>query len=118
MINVQDQQISQLNEKNDLLAEENQKLKVRIEEQRNDYEDQLEFYEKLKNQKNDLYQINKRIELAQEMENRTKEIKQNNEKLKILNGDLIHQLSLKNEEINLLKKKIDEKNKQSMIKES
>ena len=52
------------------------------------------------------------------MEKRTKEIKQNNEKLKILNGDLIHQLSLKNEEINMLKKKIDEKNKSSMIKES
>jgi hypothetical protein len=33
----------------DLLAKENQKLEVRIEAQKNDYEDQLEFYEKLKN---------------------------------------------------------------------
>jgi hypothetical protein len=45
------------------------------------------------------------------MEERTTEIKKNNEKLKILNEDLLHQLSLKNTEVNLFKKKIDEKNK-------
>ena len=49
IIEVKRQDISKLNEKMDLLAKENQKLKVRIEAQKNDYEDQLEFYEKLKN---------------------------------------------------------------------
>jgi hypothetical protein len=52
------------------------------------------------------------------MEERTAEIKKDNEKLKILNGDLLHQLSLKNGEVNLFKKKIEEKNKYSIMSEN
>jgi hypothetical protein len=80
-----------------------------MEKQKREFDDQLQFYESVKCNRNEEYWHEKREMLEQEMDRRTADIQHDNQKLKSKNADLLIDLRSNAEELNKVTKKWQDK---------